>query len=134
MGFPRGFAPYVVIPSEPSIRTVLRPLWTKGAAMVNQGSLTTPRSARHQPVDDVIELIEVAALLDQVAMRSVALHLAVAEAPGVLAFRIEPDELLGAAFDFAQAPVVRQVVVVAPVAQHNHRGLHVDRADVVLHE
>src|SRR5262245_41772172 len=41
-----------------------------------------------QPIDHVIELIQVAALLDHVAERPVALHLAVAEAPRHLALGV----------------------------------------------
>src|SRR5215467_584500 len=82
-------------------------------------------------VHDAVELVEIAALLDQIAMRRVAFHLAVAETPGVAALRVEPDDAAGALADFAQAPVVRQIVVVARVAQYDHRGALVDRADMV---
>src|ERR1700674_1879229 len=85
-------------------------------------------------VDDAVKLVEIAALLDQIAMRRVAFHLAVAETPGIAALWVEPDDTAGALADFAQAPVVRQIIVVARVAQHDHRGALVDRPDMVAHE
>src|SRR5579883_738183 len=67
-------------------------------------------------------------------MQSVALHLAIAESPCAAALGIEPDEPLGALANLAQAPVMRQVVVVARVAQNDHGGAPVDRADMVTHK
>ena len=49
-----------------------------------------------EAIDDAIQLIQVAALLDDVAVRQVAIHLAVTEAPRELVLGIQPDELLGA--------------------------------------
>src|ERR1700730_840794 len=84
--------------------------------------------------DDAVKVVEIAAILDQIAMRRVAFHLAVAETPGVAALWVEPDDTAGALADFAQAPVVRQIVVVTRIAQHDHRGALVDRPDMVAHE
>src|ERR1700692_3353017 len=85
-------------------------------------------------VDDAIKLVEIAALLDQITMRRIAFHLTIAEAPSVAALWVEPDDATGALADFAQAPVVRQIIVVARVAQHDHRGALVDRPDMVTNE
>ena len=85
-------------------------------------------------VHDAVKLVEIAALLDQIAMRRVAFHLAIAEAPGVAALWIEPDDAAGALTDFTQAPIVRQIVVVARVAQHDNRGALVDRTNMVADE
>src|SRR3984893_9193028 len=85
-------------------------------------------------VDDAVKLVEIAALLDQITMRRIAFHLAIAETPGVAALWVEPDDATGALADFAQTPVVRQIVIVARVAQHDHRGALVDRPDMVAHE
>src|SRR5579863_5514139 len=85
-------------------------------------------------VHDAVELVEIAALLDQIAVRRVAFHLAIAETPGVAALGIEPDDTAGALANFTQAPVVRQIIIVARVAQHDHRGALVDRSDMVADE
>src|SRR5208283_4085951 len=67
-------------------------------------------------------------------MRSVPIHLAVAESPRVTALRVEPDYALGALANLAQAPVMRQIVVVTSIAKDNHRGSLVDGADMVTDE
>src|SRR3989454_323657 len=89
------------------------------------------QSDRHQAVDHVVELVQVPALLDQGAVGRVAVHLAVAEAPGHLVLGVEPDDLFGALLHVLEHPVVRQVVVVAPVAQDDDRGALVHRGQEV---
>src|SRR5579864_2276583 len=88
-------------------------------------------SACDQTIDHPIKLVEIAALFHQVAVRAVAIHLAVAEAPGITALRIKPDDFFGALADFTQAPVMRQVVIVARVAEHDHSRALVDRANMI---
>src|SRR5208282_6301677 len=85
-------------------------------------------------IDHAVKLVEIAALFDHVAVDRVAFHLAVTEAPGVAAFRIQPDYPFRTLLNFAQAPVVRQIIVVARVAQHDHGRPLVDRSDMVGHE
>src|SRR5216683_1937585 len=111
--------------------------WTKEARWSTEHARKRRRSALSagdQTIDDPIKLVEIAALFHHVAVRRVTIHLAIAKAPGVAALRIKPDDLFGALLDFADAPIVRQVVVVARVAEHDHGGALVDRADVIGNE
>ena len=64
-------------------------------------------------------------------MNCVPFHLAVAESPRVAAFRIEPNYAPGALANFAQAPIMRQIVVIARIAQNDNRGPFVNRADMI---
>src|SRR5579875_2081872 len=95
---------------------------------------TRGRPGAHQAVDNAIELVKVAALFYHVTVYRVSLHFAVTETPGLPALGIEPDKLARALANLAQAPVVRKVVIVAPVAQHDDRGLLVDRGNMFLEE
>src|SRR5262249_25233439 len=85
-----------------------------------------PRSA-HQTIDDAVQLIQIAALLDHIAVRQIAIHFAVAEAPRQAILRVQPDHLLGALVNLLEHPLVRQIVVVARIAQDDHAGLIVHR-------
>src|SRR4051794_26331116 len=61
-------------------------------------------SVRHQAVDDVVELIQVSALLDHAAMRRVAIHLTVAESPRHAVLGVQPHDLLGALENLLEHP------------------------------
>src|SRR5438552_3109884 len=91
-------------------------------------------SHQHQSVDHFVELVQVAALLDDVAVREVAIHLAVAESPRHLVLRVEPDELFRALLDLLQHPLVREIVVVARVTEDDHGRVARDRRQVVAME
>src|SRR5208283_152343 len=103
-------------------------LWSTERAAQPRGS--SP-SACDQAIDHPIKLVEIAALFHQVAVRGVAIHFAVAEAPGIAAFRIKPDHFFGALADFTQAPVVRKIVIVARGAQHDDGGALVHGAQMI---
>src|ERR1035437_2031616 len=90
-----------------------------------------PKTPCGQPNELPIKLVEIAALFHQVAVRGVAIHFAVAEAPGIAAFRIKPDHFFGALADFTQAPFVREIVIVARVAEHDDGGALVDGAQMI---
>src|SRR6266481_9554340 len=91
-------------------------------------------SACDQTIDHPIKLVEIAALFHQVAVWAVTIHLAVAKAPGITALRIKPDDFLGALADFTQAPVMRQIVIVARVTEHDHGRAFVHRANMIGNE
>src|SRR5208283_1110759 len=103
-------------------------LWSTERAAQPRGS--SP-SACDQAIDHPIKLVEIAALFHQVAVRGVAIHFAVAETTGIAAFRIKPDHFFGALADFTQAPIVREIVIVARVAEHDDGGALVDGAQMI---
>src|SRR6476620_6840781 len=88
----------------------------------------------HDQIDNLIKLIDAAALFRDVTIRRVTRHFAVADAPGHAALGIEPDELLGFLFNTPQPPIVRPVVIVAPVTDDQHRGLAVHCGKTVFVE
>src|SRR5580704_14826893 len=112
----------------------MRISWPKDAGWSTEQAAQPRRSspsACDQAIDHAVKLVEIAALFHQVAVRSVAIHLAVAEAPRVAALRIKPDHSFGALADFTQTPIVRQVVIVARVAEHDHGRPLVHRTQMV---
>src|SRR5258707_2325199 len=111
--------------------------WPKGAPWSTKQAAEAHgcgSSACDQAIDHPIKLVEIAALFHQVAVRSIAIHLAVAEAPGIAALRIKPNDFFGALADFTQAPVMRQIVIVAGIAEDYHGRALVHRADVIRNE
>src|SRR5512147_1932386 len=94
----------------------------------------SPLKSAHEAINHAIELIQIATLFDDVAVGQIAVHLAVTEAPRQAVLGVEPDDLLGALLDFLQHPLVRQIVVVARVAEHDHGGLVVHGGQVVAME
>src|SRR5262245_27894029 len=110
----------------------LMPRSDNGASLRKGFGTSIPESlSDHHSVDHAVELIQVATLFDHVAMRQVAIHLAVAESPRHTVLGIEPDELLRALADLLQNPFVRQVVVVPRVAEDDHGGVTRDRGQVL---
>src|SRR6267142_2208561 len=91
-------------------------------------------SHEYHAVDHLVELVQVSTLLDDVTVREVAIHLAVAESPRHLVLRVQPDELFRALLDLLQHPLVRQVVVVARVAEDDDGRVARDRRQVVAME
>src|SRR5262249_20156536 len=86
----------------------------------------------HDQIDNLIKLINAAALLGDVTIRHVTRHFAVADTPSHPALRIKPDELLGFLLNLPQHPIVRSVIVVAPVADDQDRGLAIHRGKKVF--
>src|ERR1051325_3406445 len=97
-------------------------------------SMPDANSDGDQVVDDAIKLAEVPALLDHGAVRRVAIHLAVAEPPRHPVLGVQPDDLLRALLNVLQHPLVRQVVVVASVAEDDHGGALVTRGEMLAVE
>src|SRR5208283_1393064 len=115
----------------------MRISWPKDAEWSTEQAAQPRRSSRSacdQAIDHAVKLVEIAALFHQVAVRGVAIHFTVAEAPGVAALRIKPDHSFGALADFTQAPVVRKIVIVARVAQHDDGGALVHGAQMICDE
>src|SRR6185369_1450355 len=105
-------------------------LLPKGVRNVNP-QRTARTSTDDHAIDHAVQLVQVPALLDDVAIRQIAIHLAVAEAPGHAVLRVQPDELFRALADLLERPLVRQVVVVPSVAEHDHRRVTGDRGQMI---
>src|SRR5581483_12042425 len=67
----------------------------------------------------------------KVAIRRVAVHLTIPKPPGQLAFRIEPDDLLGALSHITQHPFMRQIIIIPGISKDQHSRAFVDHREIV---
>src|SRR5262245_1138698 len=88
----------------------------------------------NEVVHDFAELADRAALAHDIAGRRVHRHHAIADSPAPLALGIEPDDAFDALTDEPQRPRLRIVVVVPRVAEHEDRGLPVERFQLGVRE
>src|SRR5215471_21153085 len=88
----------------------------------------------HEVVDDLGQLADGPAFLDEITGGGVQGHHAVAHAPAPLSFRIEPDDALHPLADEPERPRLRVIVVVPRVAQDEDGRLLVQRVQLRAHE